>query len=278
VEEKTGGRVRAGGVASLGLDVIRREGPEGVAALLRPVAGDRPVVVNAASERDLEVVSVALLRLEAEGRRYLHRTAASFLRTRAGIAPRPPLRGADLPVGPGPGLVVAGSYVGRTGEQLAALLAPGDLAREELPIAPLLDTSQRAGAIAAARRALDESLAAGRDAALSTAREHVAGETPERSLEIGRLVSSALVEITAGLATRPGFLIAKGGITSHDLATAALGGRRIEVLGQLLPGVPLWRLGPEARWPGLPYVVFPGNVGGPASLREGFEALRAARP
>ena len=139
VEEKTGGRVRAADVASLPLDVIRREGPRGVAEALRPVGGNRPVVVNAASERDLEVVTLALLELEAEGRRHLYRTAASFLRTRAGIAPRPPLRGADLPLGAGPGLIVAGSYVGRTGEQLAALLAPGDLAHHELPIAPLLD-------------------------------------------------------------------------------------------------------------------------------------------
>lgn len=277
VEEKTGGRVRANDVASLDLDTIRRGGPDGVAAALSPLRGNVPVVVNAASERDLEVVTLALLRLEAEGRRYLYRTAASFLRTRAGIAPRPPLRGAELPVGREPGLVVAGSYVGRTGEQLATLLAPGDLVHEELPIAPLLDPTTRPAAIARARAALDAALAGGRDAVLSTARGYVAGETPERSLEIGRLVSTALVEIVAGLAHRPGFLIAKGGITSHDLAQHALGARRILVLGQLAPGVPLWRLGPESRWPGLLYTVFPGNVGGPAALREGLEALREAR-
>ena len=277
VEEKTGGRVPARAVASLPLDLIRREGPRGVAGVLRALDGDRPVVVNAASERDLEVVSLAALTVEAEGPRFLYRTAASWLRTRAGIAPRPPLRGAELPVSPGPGLVVAGSHVGRTGEQLDTLLAPGDLVSYELPIAPLLDGTQRPAAIAAARRALDEALGAGRDAVLFTAREYVAGATPEESLAIGRAVSTALVEIVASLAARPSFLIAKGGITSHDLATLALGARRIAVLGQLLPGVPLWRLGPETRWPDLLYVVFPGNVGGPAALREGFQALRDAR-
>jgi len=34
------------------------------------------------------------------------------------------------------------------------------------------------------------------------------------------------------------------------------------VMGQALPGVPVWRLGMETRWPGMAYVVFPGNVGG----------------
>lgn len=277
VAEKTGGRISASAVASLDLATIRQGGPEGVIAALRPLQGNVPVVVNAASERDLEVVTLALVRLEAEGRRYLYRTAASFLRTRAGIAPRAPLRGAELPVGAGPGLVVAGSYVGRTGEQLAALLAPGDLPHYELPVAPLLAPLERAATIATAQRALDDALAAGRDAVLSTARQYVAGDTPAHSLAIGQAVSSALVAIAAGLRVRPSFLIAKGGITAHDLATHALAARRIAVLGQLAPGVPLWRLGPESRRPDLLYVVFPGNVGGPATLREGYEALRDAR-
>ena len=37
--------------------------------------------------------------------------------------------------------------------------------------------------------------------------------------------------------------------------------RRAEVLGCVRPGVPVWRLGPDSRAPGLAYVVFPGNVG-----------------
>ena len=275
VEEKTGGRVKAAEVASIGLDLIRREGPAGVAALLRAVSGNRPVIVNAASERDLEVVSLAALMVEAEGKRFLHRTAAAWLRTRAAIAPRAPLRGDDLPRRDGPGLIVAGSYVGRTSEQLDALLAPGDLTHFQLPIAPLLD-ARRPDFIAAATRSLADTLNAGRDAALFTAREHVAGDTPEAGLAIGRAVSTALIAIVATLTqrTHPGYLIAKGGITAHDLAAHGLGARRVDVLGQLLPGVPLWRMGDETRLPGLPYVVFPGNVGGPGALREAFEVLR----
>ncbi len=275
VAEKTGGRVPAAEVASIPLDLIRRAGPEGVADALRLVRDGRPIVINAASERDLEVVALAALLAEADGRRFLHRTAASWLRTRAGIAPRPPLRGAELPPHDGPGLIIAGSYVGRTSEQLEALLAPGDLTHFQLPIAPLLD-ARRAQFIGAATRSLVDTLRASRDAALSTAREHVAGDSQEAGLAIGRAVSTALIQIVQGIAAsaRPGYLIAKGGITSHDLAAHGLGARRVDVLGQLLPGVPLWGLGPETRLPGLPYVVFPGNVGGPGALREAFEVLR----
>jgi uncharacterized protein YgbK (DUF1537 family) len=44
--------------------------------------------------------------------------------------------------------------------------------------------------------------------------------------------------------------------------------RRAQVLGQVSPGVPVWRLGPESRFAGAPYVVFPGNVGDAGTLAE----------
>ena len=70
-------------------------------------------------------------------------------------------------------------------------------------------------------------------------------------------------------------LLAKGGITSSDIATQGLGVQRALVLGQILPGVPVWQLGPETRYPGLGYIVFPGNVGGPQALAEVVLALQS---
>ena len=65
---------------------------------------------------------------------------------------------------------------------------------------------------------------------------------------------------------RPRYLLAKGGITSHDLAAKALRVKRAVVLGQIVPGVPVWRCGAESRFPDLAYIVFPGNVGSTESL------------
>ena len=52
----------------------------------------------------------------------------------------------------------------------------------------------------------------------------------------------------------------------------ALVGERWEVGTTLLevsePRVPCWRLGPESRFPGTPYVIFPGNVGTAETLAE----------
>jgi uncharacterized protein YgbK (DUF1537 family) len=49
------------------------------------------------------------------------------------------------------------------------------------------------------------------------------------------------------------------------------------VPGQIAPGVPVWRLGDESRFPGLIYVVFPGNVGTDDTLASVVETLDASR-
>ncbi|HIA16072.1 MAG TPA: hydroxyacid dehydrogenase, partial [Dehalococcoidia bacterium] len=51
-----------------------------------------------------------------------------------------------------------------------------------------------------------------------------------------------------------------------NITTKSLGVRRAVALGQILPGIPTWQLGAESRFPGLVFVVFPGNVGDPGGL------------
>jgi uncharacterized protein YgbK (DUF1537 family) len=90
-------------------------------------------------------------------------------------------------------------------------------------------------------------------------------------------VSTAVIEVVRGaLAAEPAWVVAKGGITSHDVAVHGLGIRRATVLGQLLPGmVSVFR--PEdadERAVGMPYVVFAGNVGDEGTLAEIVERFR----
>jgi uncharacterized protein YgbK (DUF1537 family) len=73
-----------------------------------------------------------------------------------------------------------------------------------------------------------------------------------------------------------GWVVAKGGITSSEVARHGLGARRAWVLGQMFPGlVPVWRLERPGRQP-LPYVVFPGNVGADDSLADAVSRLNEA--
>jgi len=287
VEEKTDGHIQRHDVVSISLDDSRLGGPEVVLHKLLALAPNSVCIVNAASERDLEVVALAALECEARGHPLLYRTAASFARAMAGITPRPLLdtnelttalaaasrsdarHGAQRPSG---GLIVVGSYVPKTSGQLEVLLATG-INASEVNVEAVLDDAQRQAEIDRVARQADRLIASGRDAVIYTSRARVTGKSAGDSLVIGNRISDALVAIVRGIACQPRFVLAKGGITSSDVATKALDVKRALVLGQLLPGVPVWQLGAESRYPQSMYVVFPGNVGGPDLLIEAWRKL-----
>lgn len=262
VEEKTGGRIPAESVVSISIDDIRRGGPKQVLGKLNPASPPPAVVVNAAGYRDLEVVTRALMDAERRGMRFMYRTAASFVRVRAGLSGCPILTKDDLDMKPnGGGLIVVGSYVPKSTAQLDHLLENGDVCHVELNVARLLNSAGGSETARVAAIAMRE-LTHGEDVVVYTSRALVSGNDAESSLAIGGRVSRALVEVVRDVASGTRYILAKGGITSSDIATGALGVKRALVLGQILPGVPVWKLGEECRAPGLPYIVFPGNVGG----------------
>jgi uncharacterized protein YgbK (DUF1537 family) len=278
VEEKTGGAVPASQVASLPLEQIRGGGPAWVASELKKLAERQPVIVNATCYADLHTVVLGILQAEAAGKRFIYRTGASFVRARAGIGERPFLTRAELfgDSAPtlAPGLVVVGSHVRRSREQLEHLLALPRTAGIEIDVAKILQSeSLRLRLIETALKRMKEALDSQITPVVYTSARV---EVDNDQLLVSRTVSSALVDIVSGIDRSPGFIIGKGGITSSDIGTKALQARRAIVLGQIRPGIPAWRLGPESRFPGLPYIVFPGNVGAPETLSEIVNMLRTS--
>ena len=296
IAEKSGGTIRPGDVASISLADIRLGGPSRVQELLAQVRDGRWVVVNATEYSDLDAVACGVLRAERNGRSFLFRTGPSFVRALLGMGPKAPLRGAQIwpPASPaagggptggptgdpagdpagGHGLVVVGSHVGQTSRQVAALNARGGVTGVELDVPALIRgddvITPAVGQVATALRHSD--------VLLYTSRTVLAGRDPAAGLAIARAVSAALSRVvrdTLAAASSPGragpaWIVAKGGITSHDVAVSGLGIRRAEVIGQLFPGVisvlrPL-EAAPEAI--GRPFVVFAGNVGDEETLGE----------
>lgn len=277
VLEKTGTRWRPDDVISLDLTTIRTGGPAAVRDLLLRVRGCRPVIVNAAAEEDLEVVTLGVHLAERAGRRFLHRSGPSLVRVLGGLAIRPPLHHEQLyPHGPraGHGLVVVGSHVGHSTRQVAELLELPDLTTVVLDVPALL----AAGATGVAAVAADVTAALARsDVLIVTSRELVRGGDPNEGREIAGRVSQALVDIVATAHAKGPlrFVVAKGGITSSDIATSALRIRRAEVLGQLFPGmVSVWLTADGEADAGLPFVVFAGNVGETSALADAVTLLR----
>lgn len=274
VEEKSGGRVQAADVICISLAMLRAGGPSRVTQVLDAAPEGSVCVVDAVTNRDVEVFAAGALVAEEQGRRMIYRTAASFVSARVGQSPAPCLPGTDVAhdtsVG---GLIVAGSYVPKTSAQLTRLRERHDVVALEIEVSAVLDPARRNGHVMQLVADMNQALAAGRHVLVYTSRVTVTGDNAAANLAIGQTVSRTLVEIVQKISARPRFLIAKGGITSSDVATEGLGVYRAVIMGQLLPGVPIWRLGRESKYPNLSYVVFPGNVGSIDALAEAFDRL-----
>ncbi|WP_165063889.1 four-carbon acid sugar kinase family protein [Marisediminicola senii] len=280
VDEKTAGRVRAADVVTLHLGIIRA-GTEAIADALRDVTGGTPIVVDAVTENDLRALALGLAAAEAAGKRFLYRVGPPFVRARIGQAVRAPLTAAEVygPAGSDAvgGLVVVGSHVGVTTRQLARLTASRPVARVlEVDIAAVLDDALTDAHLDAVVADATAALATG-DVVIHTSRTLRTADDAAASLDISRRVSAAIVRVVQLIlaARPPRFVVAKGGITSSDVAAHGLGIRHAIVRGPMLPGiVSLWEpVDGPAR--GIPYIVFAGNVGDDDSLARVVETLAA---
>jgi len=266
VEEKSKGAWKASQVLSIPIKMLREGGPDEVASLLVRSEHNVPIVVDTVTDTDLVVLSAGLLRAENAGKRFLCRTAAPFVRSRLGELPGTILD--PSVIGSGPGLVLVGSYVQRTSEQLAEARALPNVDSIELLVDRLFEPAEAERHLADVVQAIESSLAAQRTALVFTTRGLVSQRGQLNHVQISAIVSAALSSIPTRLSQPPTWLVAKGGITSNDVLTKGLKAKRARVLGQVASGVSALKLGPESASPGLPFIVFPGNVGGPSTLAD----------
>ena len=137
VVEKSSGAFTRDRVQSLSIQDIRTGGPKRVCELLESFGKGSVVVVNAASENDMDVVVAGLLdgkcirqgasiqligNTASKSRKFLFRSGAALVSSRLGIAPIPPKTAQQLQLDQSVGgLIIAGSYVPKTTAQLEAL-------------------------------------------------------------------------------------------------------------------------------------------------------------
>lgn len=269
VEEKTAGGIPAADVVMIPIETIR-SGVDAVVQVLRGVPEGSVIAPDVIVEEDMRVIALALLRLETEGKIPLLRIGPPYMRAHIGQEIATPIDPVDVEfTNTGGGLVVVGSHVPLTTSQLDHLVeSRPDTVTIELDARTLLSDRRDLHLeqqVAAAVAAIQDGTII-----VHTSRELITGRDADDSLDIARKISSALVDFVARMleAAPPRFVIAKGGITSSDTASEALGIARGTVVGPMLPGiVSLWqpRTGPAL---GIPYVVFAGNVGDTTSLTE----------
>lgn len=276
IEEKTGGAYPAEEVKSVSLDQLRGAELEAIEKTLLDVKGFGKVVVNAIDSGCLETFCVALYRAIKEGRHYLLRTAADFVKVIGGISDQPLLRKEDMitaPVKRG-GIVVIGSHTEKTTAQLEALKDMEKLEFLEFDSDLVLENrlEEEVKRVTALSKALIEE---GKTVVTYTKRRLLTLEkdTKENALMRSVKISESVLKLVSELGTVPEFVIAKGGITSSDIGVKALKVRKAYVLGQIQPGIPVWKTDENNRFPGIPYIIFPGNVGESQTLKKILQEL-----
>ena len=277
IQEKTGGACRAEDVTCISLARLRALDYEGVEAQLEAVRDYGRIVVNAVEDCDVKVLATALYRAMAKGRNYTVRCAAALVKALGNISDRPLLRREEMVTGESRhgGIIVVGSHTKKNTAQLKALKGVEGIEFIEMNSDLVLTPGALEEEAAALTARCSQLIAQGRTCCVSTKRAllTVENDTPEEALLRSVRISDAVQSCVAGLTATPAFVVAKGGITSSDVGVKALRTRRAWVLGQIRPGIPVWRTDEASRFPGVPYVIFPGNVGEESTLREAVELL-----
>lgn len=277
-EEKTGGTFPKNRCISISIEELRSRNYDAIVEKLCSSDQFSRIIVNAADYTDVQVFCTAWLRAMKRGCLYLARCAAALPKVLGNISDQPCLTRQDLrqETSRNGGLILIGSHVKKTTDQLNALLHAG-LSTEPLEfcVNEVFSEGGLARETSRVRLLAEQAILAGKTAVVYTSRKLLTPEgfSSEELLSLSVQISSALTAILSDLTIHPSFILAKGGITSSDAGTKGLGVKKALVLGQVKPGIPVWLTGEESKFPGTPYIIFPGNVGSKTTLKEIAEEL-----
>ena len=270
VEEKTRGRIPADRVERFLLADVRGDALPRLMAL----GGNACCVVDAETQTDLDHFAGQLKTAAGQGKRFLFRSGASLLTALARLPAQPVAAEAmhRYVRDERPGAVVVGSHVKKTTDQLARLLQEPGAVSVEIDVDRVIP--QRGDLLLEVLGKAADIHAAGHTPVIYTSRLERTFSNQAARLAFGEQVSAFLMDVVQGLPETLGFLISKGGITSNDVLSTGLALRASRVLGQILPGCSVVRCPDDhPRFPDMPVVIFPGNVGDEDALATAYRRL-----
>ena len=278
IEEKTNGQIKREDVLSVSLDDLRSYSVDKIYETLMNVSDKRRIIVNAIDEKDVKVFCIALYKAIAQGKVFNFRSAAALVKCIGGISSRPLLSREDMIVENSEhgGLVIVGSHTRKTTIQLSSLMTIEELVPLNFRCkAALKDDESFKEEIKRCIAIEEENISQGKTVVVYTDRVVISkkGDDPETALRRSVRISEGLYHLVKELKAKPAFVVAKGGITSADIGTKGLGIRKALVLGQIEPGIPVWKAQEESRFPNIPYIIFPGNVGNDDTLKNAVKKL-----
>ncbi len=260
-EDRSHGYFPAAAGREVPLDALRSQGADAVREALlalHEAPGAAVCGPDAETVEDLRLIAQGLDAAEAQRAEVIVRSAPTFVGALAGNLAT---QHVPAPRAPGGVFVVCGSYVPLATRQLERLIAshPGALVEVDLDA---LAGSRPEPEIERCAQLAQKLLDGRRLAVVATPRDHV-----DVGLEAGERLAVNVAGILSRLDPQPDVVVAKGGITSAITVRAGLGTTRAWVVGPIVDGVALWRVR-SAEGAEVPFVVFPGNVGGDETLAD----------
>ena len=235
------------------------------AATLAAAPAGTVITCDAVTNADITLIADAVKAARRGGHDIVVRSAAPLAAELAGVVSKGLLPTPLVPMAR-PTLLVCGSHTAGATAQLSAI-EPAFGRPVEVDTTMALADPDAAGRAAATR--VRRQLAVDGFAMLSSQRDR---SPVHNTLDHGERVMTALTTAVRAVRDQADVVIAKGGITSAEVARTGLGVRRALVLGQVLNGVSVWAVEPTPGREQL-YVVVPGNVGGPDTLQRVLAAV-----
>jgi len=241
------------------------------------------VTLDAQTDEHINILGSIVRCVHGSGHRMMAQSAASFLSGLADLPPQPlsphalpTLRRCTEAGYSMPGLVVVGSHVPLADMQLRCILS--DPCTEGIEICAdniltILDGSASDQNLVSlvedltvqVQIILDQNLTP----VLFTSRGERASMSSQQRRWLGDALAGSMARVVRQLSPQLGYVISKGGITTHAILADGLKMRVVELQGQLLPGLSF------VMADTLPVVTFPGNLGDRSTLYECWRLMEA---
>lgn len=270
VEEKTAGRIKANQVERFLLSEVRNNSLGHLLSLKDNVC----CAVDCETQADLNKFAEQLKEATQQGKRFLFRSGASLLTSLANLPPQPvaPDAMANYVRNGKAGAIIVGSHVKKTTQQLEQLLKQDDVVALEVDVQRI--PTERDSLLKDVLKQAEDAHAKNLTPVIYTSRVEKVFADQQTRLAFGEQVSAFLMDVVRSLPNTLGFLISKGGITSNDVLSSGLSLRTSRVVGQILPGCSVVCCPDNhPRYPEMPVVIFPGNVGDEHALTTAYQRL-----
>lgn len=273
IAEKTDGAIAAAEVEILEPRAIGNNFSDYLQALQH----NQQVVINGETQADFDQIVQSLFSAVAQGKKFLFRSAASLLTSFADLEPQPipAIAMGHYRRSQKPGIILVGSHVQKTTEQLTQLLNLETVQGIELDVHQCQPSGDRPQYLATISAQIQQIFQANKTPVLFTTREFIAHASPEQAIAYGQNIIDSFNYLIRHLPAEISFILSKGGNTTNAVLSQALELQTVKLLGQIVPGCCLVQT--EANHPlftKLPIVLFPGNVGDRHTLETIYHRLQ----